>query len=350
MTVQVYAPYCTATISGTAIDTQLLRGARVETSFADPVSRGYVKCLEDPGFSQGDTVTITMGNGDNNITRFSGTILQGDWLNSGPTFELVCRGPLLKVSKYRNNRPNGFLLDDLTGGPATDEAIAQAVLNICGISGGDIGSIGGTGIVRGGAAAVAYTWRQGETGLDYLSRLSKASLGYKIVESPEDGNNIYRVQVLSQPGGAAEFTLTEGVDIFEGGHTQKATFETAVAWQVTGFDYGDGLGAVSFSNPTTIPNGTVPYAFSSEMIERNTNADTRPGISCETVLAYVQNETDHTIVKVSGISTPRDDLFGPGQIHHITSDMLGLDDDLVCIAVTCEVDDQWFTQTMEYVG
>lgn len=349
MTVQVYTPYCTATIGGDAIDTDLLRGARVETSFADPVSRGYVKCLENPGFSQGDTVTITMGGGDNNITRFHGTILQGDWLNSGPTFELVCRGPLLAAQKYRNNRPNGFLLQELTGGPATDEDIARAVLDICGVSYSG-GNIGGTGIIRGGSAPVAYTWRQGETGLDYLSRLSKASLGYKIVESPEDNNNVYRVQVLSQPGGGAEFTLTEGVDIFEGGHTQKSSFESFSAWQVTGFDYGDGLGPVSFSDPSTIPNGTVPYAYSSEMIERDTDADPRSGISAQTVLGYVRGETDHTIVKLSGISTPRDDLFGPGQIHHIVSDMLGLDENLVCIAVTSEVDDQWFTQTLEYVG
>jgi hypothetical protein len=212
------------------------------------------------------------------------------------------------------------------------------------------GNIGGTGIVRGGSAAVAYTWRQGETALDYLQRLSKASLGYKIVESPEDNNNIYRVQVLSQPGGGAEFTLTEGVDIFEGGHTQQTSFESYNAWQVTGFDYGDGLGPVSFSDPSTIPNGTVPYAYSSEMIERDTDADPRSGISAQTVLGYVRGETDHTIVKLSGLSTPRDDLFGPGQIHHIVSDMLGLDDNLVCVAVTSEVDDEWFTQTMEYVG
>ncbi len=349
MTVQVYTPYCTATINGSAINTSLLRGARVETSFADPVSRGYIKCLENPGFSQGDVVTITLGGGDNNITRFHGTILQGDWLNTGPTFELVCRGPLIAAQKYRNNRPNGFLLQDLTGGPATDEAIARAVLDICGVP-YTSGHIGGTGIVRGGSAPVAYTWRQGETGLDYLQRLSKASLGYKMVESPEDNQNVYRVQVLSQPGGGADFTLTEGVDIFEGGHTQKSTFETYGAWQVTGFDYGDGLGPVSFSDPDPIPEGTVPYAYSSEMIERDTNADTRSGISAETVQGYVRGETDHTIVKLDGIVTPRDDLFGPGQVHHIVSDMLGLDDDLVCIAVTAEVDEDWFTQTMAYVG
>lgn len=349
MTVAVYTPYCTATLNGTQIDTSLVTGARVETSFADPVSKGYVKCRANPGFAQGDSVTITLGGGTNNLTRFHGTVLQGDWLNSGPTFELVCRGPLYAVQKYRNNRPKGITLLDMTGGPATDQAIARAVLNIVGVSYSS-GNIGGTGITRGASAAVAYTWRQGESALEYLQRLTKASLGYKIVESPEDNNNIYRVQVLSQPGGSAEFTLTEGVDIFEGGHTQKETFDTYEAWQVTGFDYGDGLGPVTFTDPSTISDGTVPYAYSSEMIESDVNGDPRGGITAETVLGYVRGESDHTLVKLSGLSTPRDDLFGPGQIHHINSDMLGLDQNLVCIAVTSEVDDQWFTQTLEYVG
>lgn len=363
MTIVTYTPYCTATISGVAVDTMNLRGARVETSFADPVSKGYIKCLTDPGFSQGDDVTITLGNGVNNLTRFHGTVLQGDWLNTGPAFEIVCRGPLFGAQKYRNNRPKGILLQDLTGGPATDEAIARAVLSMCGVSYSS-SNIGGTGIVRGALAPKAYTWKQGETGLDYLHRLTKASLGYKVVESPEDNNNVYRVQVLSQPGGGAEFTLTQGIDIFEGGHTQKSTFETFSAWQVTGFDYGtsggsaldlilgptSASGPTSFSVPSPIPDGVISYAYASDMIERARNADTGGGISCETVLGYVQNETDHTIVKLSGLSTPRDDLFGPGQVHHITADWLGLDQNLTCIAVTTEVDENWFTQTMEYVG
>jgi hypothetical protein len=349
MTVSLFTPYCTATIDGTAIDTQLLRGARVESSFSDPVSKGYVKCLENPGFTQGDEITITLGSGLNNLRRFRGTVIQGDWLNSGPTFELVCRGPLYAAQKYRNNRPNGILLQDLTGGAATDEAIATAALAVIGLS----GNIGGTGIVRGGSAAVAYTWRKGTTLLDYLQELTKASLGYKMVESTDDGT-IHRVQVLSLPDdmaeSAAEFTLTEGVDIFEGAHTQKSSADAFEAWEVTGFDYGDGLGPVSFTYPTTIPAGTIPFAFSSQMIERNTDADTRPGISCETVTGYLRGENGHTITRLSGIQTPRDDLFGPGQIHRIRSTMLGVDQNFVCVGVTAEVDDQWFIQTLEYTG
>jgi len=345
----VWRPYCTATINGTAIDTQILLGGRVETSLHDPVSKGYVKCISAPSFSQGDGVSITLGGGNNNITRMpSGTILQGDWLNSGPTFELICRGPLFAAQKYRNNYPLGLTLTDLTSGPATDQAIAQAVLTIAGVPFSS-SNIGGTGIVRGTSAAIAYTWRKGESALEYLNRLSKASLGYKMIETTNGA--VFRTQVLGTPSGSPDFTLTEGVDIFEGAHTQIETFDTYSAWSVTGFDYGDGLGAVSYSNPGVLPAGVVPYAFSSEMIESATDADLRGGISAQTVCAYVQGESNRPITKVTGLQTPRDDLFGPGQIHQINSALLGLSGvKLWVLAVTAETDDKWFRQTLEYVG
>jgi hypothetical protein len=347
VTVAVWTPYCTATLNGTQIDTALVRGARVETSLADPVSKGYVRLYGDPGFSQGDDITITMGGGLNNLTRFpSGTVFEGDFLNTGPTFELVGRGPLYAAQKYRNNRPKGLTLLDLTRGPATDEAIAQAVLTIAGVPFSS-GNIGGTGIVRGRSAPDGYTWRQGESALDYLQRLTKASLGYKMVESTD--GNVFRTQVLGTPG-SPDLTLTEGVDIFEGAHAQFETFDTFTAWEVTGFDYGDGLGTVYNRDPDPIGAGAVAYAYSSEMIERGPDSDTRSGISAETVLAYIRGESDHTIRKISGLVTPRDDLIGPGAVVRIESDMLGGAGNYWVIGVTAEVDENWFTQTLELLG
>jgi hypothetical protein len=305
-----------------------------------------VHCIGAPSWSQGDDISITLGAGPNNITRFpSGTVLEGDYLNSGPTFELIGRGPLYVAQKYRNNRSKGRTLHDLTGGPATDEAIASVVLAIAGVS--NIGSIDGTGIVRGRSAPDGYTWKQGETALDYLQRLTKASLGYKVVESTD--GNVYRTQVLGTPG-SPDLTFTEGVDIFEGAHTQFETFDTFTAWEVTGFDYGDGLGAVYNRYPDPIPDGITPYAFSSEMIERGPNSDARSGISAETVLGYIRGESDHEIRKISGLVTPRDDLIGPGMVVQVASDMLGGTRNYWVVAVTAEVDENWFTQTLELLG
>lgn len=347
MTVALYTPYSTATRNGVQIGAGIITGARVETSFVDPVSKAYVHCIGAISFNQGDPLTVALGSGVHNVQRFGGTIVTGDWSNTGPTFDLTAYGPLYAAAKYRNSRPNGITLLDLTGGPATDEAIAMAVLDICGVPYSSI-HIGGTGIVRGGSAAVAYTWKQGETGLDYLARLTKASLGYKVVESTDF--QVHRVQVLGEPSGSLEFTFTEGTDIFEGARVQKTSLGTYEAWQVTGFNYGDGLGAVTHTYPDPIPDGTIPYAYPSEMIERNTDADPRSGISAETVLGFVRSETDHTMVKISGIQTPRDELFGPGQRHHISSSYLGINQDAMCIAVAVETTPDWFTQTLEHIG
>lgn len=343
MTVLVYTPYVQVTINGSQPSQPVAR-ARVESSFADPTSRGYVTFHEAPSWGQGDELTITMGNGTNNLLRGTFTILEGDYLNAGPTVELVGRGPLWRVQKFRNPYPKGLTLQDLTGGPATDQAIAQAVLDVVGVS--NIGSIGGTGIVRGELAAVAYTWHKGESALDYLQRLSKASLGYRMIESTD--GNIHRTQVFGRPQGASEFSFTEGQDIFEGAHTQRSTFERYVAWSVSGFDYGDGLGPVNFSNPSD-PGGVEVYEFSSDMIEKALASDPGSGVSAEEVENYIEAESDHEIVVIQGMSTPRDDLIGPGQTHTINSPLLGVNGERVwCLGVSAEVDDRWFTQTMEY--
>lgn len=350
MTASVWTPYLTATLGGNQIDPSTVLKARVESSFADPVTKGYVSMTSAPDWNLGDSLTITAGSGSNNVTRFRGTVHEGDYLNSGPTFELVARGPMEAVMKYRNSNPKGLTLNDLTGGPATDQVIAQAVLNRVGVT-YSAGNIGGTGITRGAIAAVAYTWRFGETALEYLQRLSKASIGYAVVESvgPDTGQ-IFRVQLFATPGGGSELVFNEGQDIFEGGHTQRSDFEQYTAWGVTGFDYGDGNGPVGASFPDPIPNGVIPYSFSSEMIERGPDSAPGGGISAETVLGYVRGETDSPVVNLSGLVTPRDDLIGPGQIHTINSDMLGGSRQFSVRGVTIEVDSSWFLQTMTYVG
>jgi len=349
MTSTIWTPYATATLNGTQIDTLLLKGARVEMGLSDPVSKAYVKCIGDPGWGQGDALTVTLGGGYNNVTRFpAGSVFQGDYLNSGPNFELVGRGPLYAVQKYRMNRAKGLTLTDLTGGPATDEDIQKAVLDIVGVS-YTAGNIGGTGIVRGALAPDGYTWRRGETALAYSQRLTKASLGYKLVES---NGEIFRTQVTDGiPTGAADFTLTEGIDIFEGAHTQRETFNRFTSWEVTGFDYGDGFGPVRFGNPDVIPDGEENYAYSSEMIERALDSDPGGGISCETVEAYVESNTDHEITHLSGLVTPRDDSFGPGQIIIVNAPTLGVNGQkLWLVGVTCETDPDWYLTTLELVG
>ncbi len=347
ITSTVFTPTVSATLNGSPITG--VRKARVISNFNDPVTKIYVTVYPAIVWAEGDTVAVTMGSGTNNVLSGTGQVYEVDQLNAGPTFELVARGPLFKAQKYNNNVTGGLTLTDLTGGPATDEAIAKAVLTIAGVS-YNPANIGGTGLQRGTLAPNAYTWKQNETALDYLARLTKASLGYRMVETI--GGDVERIQVFGRPSSTSSFSLNQGVDVFSGAHTQFDAFGRYTAITVTGYDYGDGNGAVTFSYPNPTPTGIAPYVYSSEMIERAFIQDDGAGVAASTVgMSFVLPEVNRVAIRVSGVKTPRDDLFEPGQTHTINSDYLGLTNTMLwCMGVTRECDDKWFTQTMEYIG
>lgn len=345
-TATVYTPYLAATLNGSPLSG--VRKARVISTLTDPVTKLYVSAYPAVSYSDGDTLTATMGGGMNNILSGTGTVYESDALNSGASFELVARGPLFKAQKYRLNVTGGLTLDDLTGGPATDEAIAKAVLTYVGIA-YNPSDIGGTGIVRGALAPDAYAWKQGETALDYLARLTQASLGYRMLESI--GGAVKRVQVFGRPQASAAFSLNEGVDIMAGAHTQRDSFGRYTAVAVTGYDYQAGTGRVSYEYPTVIGAGVERYSFSTDMIERALEADTGGGISAENVaINFVLPEVDRQSIRVT-VRTPRDDLFGPGQTHQLNSPLLTLNNEKLWLyGVTRECDSSWFTHTLEYIG
>ena len=346
-TTTVFTPYVAASLNGVPISG--VRKARVISSFTDPVTKLYVTAYPAVSWNEGDTLTVTLGSGTNNILCGTGTVFEGDYLNTGATFELVARGPLIQAQRFRNNVTNGLTLGDLVGGPATDEVIARAVLDRAGVT-FNIADIGGTGITRGVSAPDAYTWHQGETALAYLVRLSKASLGWRMIEAID--GTVKRIQVYGRPQATPQFSLNEGVDIFGGAHTQKDSFGRYTAVTVTGYDYQDGNGPVSFSTPDPIPDGVEPYIYPSTMIERARELDPGGGISAEMVaLNFVEPEVNRQLIRVSTLRTPRDDVFSPGQTHQINSSLLGLSNELLWLyGVVRECDGTWFTQTLDYTG
>lgn len=335
----IYIPNLQVTIGGEPV--QAL-SARAEANFADPVSKGYVQFPTEPSWNHGDELSIEMGNGYNQVERFRGTLLQGDYLNNPQTVSLTARGPLHRVLKYRNPNPKGTNLIELTGGPATDEQIVQAVLNTAGIP---YVFIAGTGIVRGAVAPDGFKWKYGESAMEYINRLDQASLGYRLIESLDGG--IYRTQVIGRPrGGDSDYLFTEGIDIYEGGQGQRSTYERYEAVTVSGFDYGDGLGPVSYTNGSA----NSVFAFSSPMFESIDDSDSRGGLSCAAQADYLYQEVNREVVRLSGMSTPRDDLIGPGQTHVINSLLLGVQESLWVMGVSCEITINEFVQTMEYIG
>lgn len=344
-TATVFTPYVAATLNGVPIEG--VRRARVVSSFSDPVTKIYITCYPRVSWVEGDVVTVTMGSGTNNVLSGTGTIYESNSPNTSSAYDLVARGPLFKAARYTNNLTNGLTLTDLTGGPATDEDIARAVLTKAGVTYNYI-DIGGTGILRGSLAPSAYTWKQGETALSYLVRLSRASLGYRMVETI--GGAVKRVQVFGRPQATPQYYLTEGVDILGGAHTQRDLFSKYTVITVTGFDYGGG--PVSVSNVEPIPAGVEPFMYSSNMIERALDTDPGNGISAENVLEnFIEPEVDRISIRVSGVKTPRDTLFGPGQTHEVHSPRMDLNQERLWLySVTRECDERWFTQTMDYVG
>lgn len=344
----VWTPYVAATLNGVAIEG--VRRARVVSSFTDPVTKIYLSVYPRIAVAEGDVIAVTTGGGTNNVLSGTGTVYSADAVNSsGGSYEYTARGPLFKAQRYTNNVTSGLTLADLTGGAATDEAITMAILDVAGVTYDPL-DIGGTGIIRGSLGPSAYTWRQGETALAYLLRLSRASLGYRLIESI--GGDVQRVQVFGRPQATPQFYLTEGVDILNGAHVNRDGTGKYEAITVTGYDFGEGDGAVSFSVPDPTPAGVEPYVYSSDMIERQLEADPGDGISAESVATdFVEPEVNRISVRVSGVKTPRDDLFAPGQTHQITSDLLDLDEEnLWLYTVTREVNETWFTQTLEYQG
>jgi hypothetical protein len=343
----VYTPYAAATLNGTPIPG--VRRARVVSTLTDPVTKIYVTFYPKVTLVEGDVVAVLTGSGTNNILSGTGTVFGAAAANTGGTYSLEARGPLFKAQRYTNNQTNGLTLADLVGGPATDEDIAMAVLTVAGVTFNPV-DIGGTGIVRGDLAPDAYTWREGETALGYLTRLGRASLGYRMIESI--GGAVKRVQVFGRPQATAQFFLTEGVDILAGANAQRDSFGKYTAISVTGFDYSEGDGPLKYSIPDPTPAGVEPYVYASGMIERTLDADPGSGISAENVAEnFVEPEVNRISIRVSSIKTPRDDLFGPGQTHQINSSLLDLfNERLWLYGVTRECDERWFTQTLDYIG
>ena len=343
----VYTPYVAATLNGQPLEG--VRNARVVSTFTDPVTKMYVSVYPRFAWSEGDEIAVTTGAGYNNVLCGTCQLYTAKSSIDGPEFLLTAYGRLFKAQQYVNNVAGGITLDELTGGPATDEDIAMAVLDVAEVA-YDPGDIGGTGIVRGELAADAYTWRQGESALAYLLRLTKASLGYRMIEQID--GSVARVQVFGRPTDTPDFEFTEGVDIFPGATTEYDTLAKYTVIEVNGYNYGDGEGPVTYRLPDLAPPGVKAYVYASEMIERGSELDAGGGISAQTVAVnFVEAEVNRVIVRVSGVKTPRDELFNPGQTHRVTSQRLDLNGALLWLySVTREVTRDWFTQTMDYTG
>jgi hypothetical protein len=278
---------------------------------------------------------------------------------------LLCRGYLYRAAWVKNLEPGGTRMADLATGTA-DEAQVMAVLDACAVP-YSATNIAGTGKPLGlhsvdtqnPLAPNPFVWGEGQAGLDYIEQLDPISVpdaatgAYRTFESL--GGDVFRILVVTAPDAAADFTFTEGVDVLEASITRDPT---GAANRVTVSGGPDPANATLMpGDPTdvnvaftataryTATNPDAPYlppalpvgpdgyrvvaaAFASPMIEKSLRADphvTEDVQSCQNVADYLLGESN-AVVDTLEFSTPRDDLLGPGQTIHLTSDRLALTD------------------------
>ena len=278
-----------------------------------------------PDMTYYDTVTVDVDavgpTGSSAHQWFSGVLVQVEYNFYPNTTTLQARGRMFFLEQFKlqgeiDPRDNAVFLDDITGGPATDQVIVSTVIDTVGLSLNG-GSIGGTGTVMGTVAPEEFGWKAGESALAFIQRIDSISLGYRTFEST--GGSIFRSYISSVPSGGTDMTFTVGEDIVEAKNTRSVT-EAINAVRVGGYAVGD------YADPRVwyaeggvdVVVGTQVYSFNSPMIERRAEASPGQGISCEAMANYWLGELNREVIKVT-MTTPRNDNIGPGQIHQLNN-------------------------------
>jgi hypothetical protein len=314
-----------------------------------------------------DEVELRMGAtpGEGAGLRFRGYVVPVENRLSPVEGTLRCRGYLYRAAWVKNLEPGGTrMADPVTG--TSDEAQVMAVLDACAVPYAAT-NIAGTGKPLGlhsvdtqnPLAPNPFVWGEGQAGLDYVEQLDPISVpdaatgAYRTFESL--GGDVFRILVVTAPDAAPDFTFAEGVDVLEASLTRDPT---GAANRVTVTGGPDPANATLMpGDPTdinvaftataryTATNPDAPYlppalpvgpdgyrvvatSFASPMIEKSLRAD--PHVSedvqsCQNVADYLLGESN-AVVDTLEFSTPRDDLLGPGQTIHLTSERLALTD------------------------
>lgn len=362
-------------INGTVLTNVL--SAHVSLGFDLAVAEATVILAAEPSTSSyNDTVTIAMGAGSNNVNRFTGLLKQYDRGLYPRMVTLTCRGPLSRAAEYKPfGQPDaqayqiagvaGLTLTELMGSTtATDQNVVFAALQRAGVTDGDgsdvnQGLIGGTGTDLGSLPPDATIWGVDTTALDFIHNIDSASLGYRVFESI--GGTIYRAQIRGWPGNnVQDFAFTESHDIFSGRST-RTILELKNCARVDGYNYGVGAGIITFILPGSngiqgsSADNPQEVRFSTNLAGRINAADTGPGFSCEDIATYLLDEWNRELVRLT-LTTPRDDVIGPGQTHLITTDSnlpdrLGIAEKAWVQRVDIEVNEAGeFSQTIQYIG
>jgi hypothetical protein len=325
VTAIVRTPYQQVTFAGNVLTNVLSVSATFGFDQRVPEARVTVPVRPGTGGHLDSLVIAAGASIGTSRTIFSGRSIEFDYRLWPRSVTIVGRGELYKALTYVNEQdPNGdgdvglFLEDFVGASSATDQDIVAAVLTQAGVSFSG-GNIGGTGQLLGTQAPDVFLWRVGQSALDYIDAIDKISAVadppgfYRTFETV--GGVIHRSLIGGRPRGTADATYTEGTDISSGG-SSRSVLDLYNFVRVTGYDYGDGSGASTFTlegsndfQPITEPH---VLRFGSQMIERETMAEAGDGMSCEEVAIALSADVNREVVRIQGLDTPKDDHIGPG--------------------------------------
>src|SRR5579859_4859155 len=265
--------------------------------------------LPFPAGSIGDAIAVSMAAGGPLQQRFLGTRREDDTTLYPHAVTAVGKGPLYALEEYENSTnisddgKAGLPCFALTGaslvgaGSGTLQQIVVAVLNLVGVS-FSLANLANPPHVYGLVGPEQFTWGTGVTAAAFLHTVLEASAGYRLFDS-SDGN-VYLEQMTAIPTASADFTFTLGQDIFGDSAALNSSIGQKQAVLVLGYD-PDGSGP---STSGVVGSGSSVFRVNSQLIETDAFA--------AELAAYwlpVMSRRQQTV----RLSTPRDDLLGPGQ-------------------------------------
>lgn len=324
------------TCGGSSVDAL---SAQVTYGFDQVAGEARVALPALQGCDIGQGITISM----NGTTRFQGTVRQIDYSLFPHTVTLLAKTSLYLLEEWENGTETiaadegtpGLAIEDLVGSStATLQTIVTKVLDNVGIS-YSTGNFDNPSWVYGTLAPEEFTWGTHQTAAAYLHHVLEASEGYRLFDS-EDGNTYLR-QISATPG-SVDFTLTLGSDIFANSTSSFSAIGQKSAVLVEGWDDGSGPATSGI-----VGSGASTFRVSSTLIETDSFATTIANFWLPIVNRRQQ------IVR---LSTPRTELFGPAQTHHLdAAGGLSVSQDMWVKSVTTRIEASGaFSQELVYVA
>ena len=330
MTNIVRYPYIGVTVAGGTLTDVL--AARVQAGYDLRVAQAEVICRALPaGAVPWANVTITLGgNAATAAKRFDGYFVEPAYSLLEYTVTLVCKGTLQRAATFEAQTEvdmTSFAVNDPLGLPYghKDEVMVSTVLYIVGIAGtfepsGELAMDGieGTGRIMGSQIHNGYNWDKGQNALSFIEKLEEVTLGYRTFDAMD--GTIKRQKVSTIPAATADWTFTEGVDIFRG-NASDSVLETRNMVIAEGWngDKTERTYTAQAANPWLLGSGgSADYQWylaqkiSNAMIESGTAIGGTAGISAREVASWQLAELNRKTDRIT-LTTPRDDLVEPAQ-------------------------------------